>query len=81
MAMKQTMGLSLLQVLFLLVLGGTTQAEQPRVSLSTGSGADTRSNTISTESAQFECQNLTPAFSGKVKSFKPTWGTFCEVFE
>jgi hypothetical protein len=79
--MKQAIGLSLLQVLSLLMLGGTTQAEQPRVSLSTGSSADTGSNTISTESVQFECQNLTPAFSGKVKSFKPTWGTFCEAFE
>lgn len=79
--MKQAIGLSLLQVLFFLALGGKTQAEQPRVSLFTGSSADTSSNTISTESAQFECQNLAPAFSGKVKSFKPSWGTFCEAFE
>ena len=74
-------GISLLQTLFLLALCGTTQAEQPRVSLYTDSGTNTGLNTISTDFAPFECQTLSSAFSGKVKSFKPSWGTYCEAFE
>jgi len=80
-SMKEMKGLSLLQAPFLLALCGTAQAEQPRVSLSTDSGTNTGLNTISTDSAPFECQTLSSAFSGKVKSFKPSWGTYCEAFE
>jgi hypothetical protein len=79
--MKEMTGISLIQALFLLALCGTTQAEQPRVSLSTDPGTDTGLNTISTDSAPFECQTLSSAFSGKVKSFEPSWGTYCEAFE
>lgn len=79
--MKQVMAIVLLQTLSLAVGCRAEQLEQPRVAIATASDAKSGSNMISINLPPSECQNLSPMFSGKVKSFKPDWGTYCEAFK